>query len=200
MRSASGSKAVQHLRSLEEAVNELLHTMFPGTFDAELSPVNSDSNLISESSATSELSSMSEQDLTVTFTPTTPTTTPTAFTHSSHITPSHSSFLDQDEEDYVPPSPQSNPLAFPIKSRYISPSNGMLAWREVHQGEDKSFGNKSDMKRTKRASDGEQEARVFVAVLDYEPESMCVTGKPSDELSFNTGQWLATLSIIVNNT
>lgn len=188
--STSGSSTVvQNLRTLEEAVNELLHTLFPDTFDAELTPVNSESNLISESSATTELSSMSEQGLGISFTPNaTVTPTPLTTSHTSHITPSHSLFY-QDEVDYISPS-QSNPLAHPIKSE--SPTSKISAWRQtsVHQVEEElPFMGRSSIKKARGTpAAGQQEARVFVAVLDYEPESMCVTGKPSDELSFNTGE------------
>ncbi|XP_064383629.1 early endosome antigen 1-like isoform X3 [Halichondria panicea] len=180
------SNVMPYLRSLEEATNELLHTLFPGTFDAELTPVNSETTLISEYSTTSELSSMSDQDLVEMS-----TTTPVVHT-PTHLPHSQSSPLSQEEVDY--PLPRGIPQTFPIKSRETSPSTRTQAWREssfpFHPVEDLLNGEPS-MKKKEGASNGLQEARVFVAVLDYDPKSMCVTGQPGDELSFNTGAVLA---------
>ncbi len=174
-----------YVLSLEEATNELLHTLFPGTFDAELTPVNSETNLISEYSTTSELSSMSDQELVETSTTTPVAHTPTHLPHSQASPPS------QEEVDY--PLPRSIPQTFPIKSRETLPGTRTQAWRETSfpfQPVEDLLNGETSMKKKEGASNDLQEARVFVAVLDYDPKSMCVTGKPGDELSFNTGEWL----------
>ena len=176
-----------YVRYLEEATNELLHTLFPGTFDAELTPVNSETNLISEYSTTSDLSSMSDQDLVETSTTTPVAHTPTPFT-PTHLPHSQASPPSREEVDY--PLPQGIPQTFPRETLHGTRTQ---AWRETSfpfQPVEDLLNGETSMKKKEGASNDLQEARVFVAVLDYDPKSMCVTGKPGDELSFNTGEWL----------
>ena len=191
VRSSSGSAPhlIPHLRTLEEAVNELLHTLFPGSFDAELTPVNSDTNL--DPSVTSELSSTSELKYEESTDTSTPTHTPTRHTP---LTPPHSSPPTEDEVDIS--SPLRLAPTFPVKP---SPGKHTSAWRETSPKKTFPFETEPGIPSVKTGLTGsstgagvqqvgQEGPRVFVAVMDYEPKSLCVTGRPNDEISFSTGQ------------
>lgn len=158
-------------------MNELLHTLFPGSFDAELTPVNSETNL--HASIPNEYPNIQYDDLMRVTTPNHTPHTPTPHTHP-HLSP-----LVEDEVDF--PSSHNVAPTFPLKSRE---SLSGKAWRETphlnHQG---SYSSANLEKKKKGTLDSMQEARVFVAVMDYEPKSLCTTGRPDDEISFSTGMY-----------
>ena len=94
----------------------------------------------------------------------------------------------------------SSPLdlapTFPVKS---SPGKHASAWREASPKKTFPFETEPGLPSVetsltgspRRAGvqwNGREGPRVFVAVMDYEPRSLCVTGQPDDEISFNTGQ------------
>ena len=169
-------------------MNELLHTLFPGSFDAELTPVNSETNL--NPSVTSELSSTSELKYEESTDVSTPTHTPSRHTP---LTPPHSSPPTEDEIDLLSPVGLASG-----KSRESSPGKHIPAWRDsspkaftFQTGPGMSSGKTSltgSPTRVGAQQDEQEGPRMFVAVMDYEPKSLCVTGRPDDEITFSTGQ------------
>lgn len=231
---------------MEEVVNELLHTLFPGSFDSVLSV---DPNLNSEPNTTSEPSLNSESDMLEKYTHDDLLDNSSVSSHSSSpgvspphhspphtLTPPHSppplatmsqhtstpvEVIDYSEHAQVVPTPlthtkedSSDMLTpawgddfnlssiAPAPAPVDSPSHRMATKdafklpKQINEvvvpSERKPTGLKSSSVPQSSVTKDEggildRQMRVFVAVLDYNPQSLCVTGRPDDELHFSTG-------------
>ena len=77
-----------------------------------------------------------------------------------------------------------------------------MEWDEIEEEEEEEEGEM----RSKRGKEGEEEKkereqpdsgeeRLFVAILSYDPEAMCTTGRPEEELMFHEGTWPASKTL-----
>lgn len=197
---------------LEKDVNELLHTLFPGIFDVTVEPnPNSESDLVFEPSLNSDPNLNSEPDMNSSASShsslqgiphQSPPHQSPSHTHTpSHVQPIPTKVLPHespnlDQVDYSLQDP--SPIATAPQATH-SPG---LAWEDVSPmdltmgdvgktplGEKPALHRSYSLPLTSGSGDEfvGQRTRVFVAVLDYDPHSLCVTGKPEDELHFSTG-------------
>ena len=240
--SSSSSQVLSELISLEAAVNELLHTLFPGSFD---SVVSVDPNLNSEPNATSEPSLNSESDMLEKYTHDDLLDNSSDSSHSSSpgvlpphhspphaLTPPHSPSppatvsqhtstpledIDYSEHAQIVPTPLTHtkedpshiltpawgddfnlssiaPAPFVLPSHRRAPRDVFkqpmqLEELLVHSKRKPTESSSVPQSSGTKAEGGflDRQMRVFVAVMDYDPRSLCVTGKPDDELHFSTG-------------
>ena len=61
-----------------------------------------------------------------------------------------------------------------------------MEWDEVEERESTRGGQRQ--KKKKKGRRGTDEERLFVAILSYDPEAMCSTGRPEEELLLHEGQ------------
>ena len=62
-----------------------------------------------------------------------------------------------------------------------------MEWDEVEERES-TRGGQRQKKKKKKGRRGTDEERLFVAILSYDPEAMCSTGRPEEELLLHEGQ------------